>query len=231
LFVSIDPKREGRATVYKKSVILTQLIGSSCNYQVSLFCAKPIKTLENHQLNQIIKDCTKGKSKAQEFLYVEYAPKMLGVCLRYSKDSAEAEDTLQDGFIKIFQHIKSYQFKGSFEGWMRRIMVNTALEKFRKAKKIPLVEETMDATDDDDDNYSESEISIDVLLNMVQELPDRYRMVFSLYVLDGYPHNEIAEVMNITVGTSKSNLARARAILKQKVRDYLGVKENNLRVC
>ncbi len=156
---------------------------------------------------------------------------MLGVCLRYSKDLAEAEDTLQDGFIKIFQNVKSYQFKGSFEGWMRRIMVNTALEKFRKAKKIQLVEEAIDMADDGDVHYSESDISIDILLKMVQELPDRYRMVFSLYVLDGYPHNEIAEEMNISVGTSKSNLARGRAILKQKVRDYLGVKENNLRIC
>lgn len=156
---------------------------------------------------------------------------MLGVCLRYSKDMAEAEDTLQDGFIKIFQNVKSYQFKGSFEGWMRRIMVNTALEKFRKAKKIQLVEEAIDMADDGDVHYSESDISIDILLKMVQELPDRYRMVFSLYVLDGYPHNEIAEEMNISVGTSKSNLARGRAILKQKVRDYLGVKENNLRIC
>ncbi|MBI9058799.1 MAG: sigma-70 family RNA polymerase sigma factor [Labilibaculum sp.] len=156
---------------------------------------------------------------------------MLGVCLRYSKDLAEAEDTLQDGFIKIFQNVKSYQFKGSFEGWMRRVMVNTALAKFRQEKKIQLVEEVVDIEDEEDENYAESEISIDILLKMVQELPDRYRMVFSLYVLDGYPHNEIAEVMEITVGTSKSNLARGRAILKQKVKEYLEVKQNNLRVC
>jgi len=187
--------------------------------------------LENHQLNKIIKDCIKGKSKAQEFLYVEFASKMLGVSLRYSKDLTEAEDTLQDGFIKIFQNIKSYQFRGSFEGWMRRIIVNTALEKFRNAKKIQIVEEAIDIADEGDENYSESDIPIDILLKMVQELPDRYRMVFSLYVLDGYPHNEIAEVMDISVGTSKSNLARGRVILKQKVNDYLKVKENNLRVC
>lgn len=114
---------------------------------------------------------------------------------------------------------------------MRRIIVNTALEKFRKVKKIQVVEEAVELADDGDENYSESDISIDILLKMVQELPDRYRMVFSLYVLDGYPHNEIAEVMDISVGTSKSNLARGRGILKQKVNDYLKVKENNLRVC
>jgi len=156
---------------------------------------------------------------------------MLGVCLRYSKDLAEAEDTLQDGFIKVFQSVKSYQFKGSFEGWMRRIMVNTALEKFRKGKKIQIAEEAFDFEDEGDDNCSDSEISIGILLKMVQELPDRYRMVFSLYVLDGYSHNEIAEVMEISVGTSKSNLARGRAILKQKVNEYLSEKENNLKVC
>ncbi|MDE5420234.1 sigma-70 family RNA polymerase sigma factor [Labilibaculum sp. DW002] len=187
--------------------------------------------MESRQLDKIIKDCIKGKAKAQELLYVTFAPKMLGVCLRYSKDLAEAEDTLQDGFIKIFQNVKSYQFKGSFEGWMRRVMVNTALAKFRQEKKIQLVEEVVDIEDEEDENYAESEISIDILLKMVQELPDRYRMVFSLYVLDGYPHNEIAEVMEITVGTSKSNLARGRAILKQKVKEYLEVKQNNLRVC
>ena len=110
-------------------------------------------------------------------------------------------------------------------------MVNTALAKFRQEKKIQLVEEVVDIEDEEDESYVESEISIDILLKMVQELPDRYRMVFSLYVLDGYPHNEIAEVMEITIGTSKSNLARGRAILKQKVKEYLEVKQNNLRVC
>lgn len=187
--------------------------------------------MENHQLDQIIKDCSKGKSKAQEILYVEFAPKMLGVCMRYSKDLAEAEDTLQDGFIKIFKSIKSYKFKGSFEGWMRRVMVNTALEKYRQNKKIQLVEEPIEIKEDDEDESSSSDISLDILLRMVQELPDRYRMVFSLYVLDGYPHNEIAEEMEISVGTSKSNLARARAILKVKVKEYLGKKEKNLRIC
>lgn len=187
--------------------------------------------MESAQLDKIIKDCIKGKAKAQEVLYVEFAPKMLGVCLRYSKDLSEAEDTLQDGFIKIFHSVNTYLFKGSFEGWMRRVMVNTALEKFRQAKKFPLVDEPSDFEEEEDETYTESEISIDILLKMVQELPDRYRMVFSLYVLDGYPHNEIAEVMGISIGTSKSNLARGRAILKQKVREYLEMNGNNLRIC
>lgn len=173
----------------------------------------------------------KGKATAQKSLYVQFAPKMLGVCLRYSNGLTEAEDTLQDGFIKVFQSISSYQFKGSFEGWMRRVMVNTALEKFRKGRRIQIVDEIWEVEDEDDFDYSEADLSIDVLLKMVQELPDRYRMVFSLYVLDGFPHNEIAEEMGISVGTSKSNLARGRAILKQKVNEYLKEKENKLRIC
>lgn len=187
--------------------------------------------MEHHKLERIIKDCKKGKAKAQEVLYVEYAPKMLGVCMRYSKDLAEAEDNLQDGFVKIFQSVKGYQFKGSFEGWMRRIMVNTALEKFRKNKHIQVVDEEWNLEVEADDNLNDVDIPLDVLLEMVQSLPDRYRMVFSLYVLDGYSHNEIGEVMNISTGTSKSNLARGRAILKEKVNQYLNDKENKLRIC
>lgn len=189
--------------------------------------------MENQELEQIIKDCSKGKSKAQELLYREFAPKMLGVCLRYSNNKSEAEDTLQDGFIKVFQSIKSYKFKGSFEGWIRRVMVNTALEKFRKSKNMQVVDEVWepDPDTDSDEGIQNANIPLDALLNMIQELPDRYQMVFSLYVLDGYTHNEISEVMSITIGTSKSNLARGRAILKQKVNEFLNEKENKLKIC
>jgi RNA polymerase sigma-70 factor (ECF subfamily) len=189
--------------------------------------------LENQELEQIIKDCSKGKSKAQEMLYRAFAPKMLGVCLRYSNDLSEAEDSLQDGFIKVFQSIKSYQYKGSFEGWIRRIMVNTALEKFRKSKNIQVVDEIWepDPDSESEEMIHNADIPLDILLEMIQTLPDRYQMVFSLYVLDGYTHNEIAEVMNITIGTSKSNLARGRAILKQKVNEYINRNEKKLKIC
>ena len=189
--------------------------------------------MENRILEQIIKDCSKGKSKAQELLYREYAPKMLGVCLRYSNCRSEAEDTLQDGFIKVFQSIKTYQFKGSFEGWIRRIMVNTALEKFRKSKNMQVVDEVRESDTDSvtEETTQRADIPLDDLLKMIQSLPDRYQMVFSLYVLDGYNHNEIAEIMEISTGTSKSNLARGRAILKRKVNEYLNNKENKLKIC
>jgi len=186
---------------------------------------------QNQKLEQIIQDCIKGKSKAQEALYVAYAPKLLGVCMRYSNNLSEAEDNLQDGFLKIFKHIKSYQFKGSFEGWMRRIMVNTALEKFRKAKHIQRLDEPGEIEEEVMENTVDFDVPLDILLSMIQELPDRYRLGFNLYVLDGYTHPEIAEVMDIAVGTSKSNLARARAILKRRVIEYLKRKENKLRIC
>ncbi|MFA8434556.1 MAG: RNA polymerase sigma factor [Marinifilaceae bacterium] len=184
------------------------------------------------ELKSIIKGCIKGKSKARELLYRKYSSKLFGVCLQYSRDYTEAEDTLQDGFIKIFNNIQSYKFKGSFEGWMRRIMVNTALEKYRKNRKLFAVEEINEPVEDLEELDSIS-ISADVLLSMVQELPPRYRMVFNLYALDGYAHHEIAEMMEISVGTSKSNLARARQILKKRVEDYLNEQEqlNKLTVC
>jgi RNA polymerase sigma-70 factor (ECF subfamily) len=187
--------------------------------------------LKKQNLEQIIKDCNKGKSKAQEKLYNLFAPKLLGVCLRYSNNMDDAEDTLQDGFIKIFQNISSYQSKGSFEGWMRRIMVNTALEKYRKMKNLRIADEAEQIEDLEEDYDVPSDIPLDILLQMIQELPDRYQMVFNLYVLDGYTHNEIAEVMNISSGTSKSNLARGRAILKDKVNKYFSDQDNNLKVC
>ncbi|RZT95649.1 RNA polymerase sigma-70 factor (ECF subfamily) [Ancylomarina subtilis] len=187
--------------------------------------------MKDKKLEQLIKDSIKGKSKAQECLYLEYSPKMMGVCLRYAKSYDEAEDILHDGFIKIFQSLKSFRFEGSFEGWMRRIIVNTALERFRSKTQLHPVEEFDDIEEDEELDVKDA--PLDVLLNFIQDLPERYRMVFSLYVLDGYPHNEIAEVMQISVGTSKSNLARARSILKSKLIAYWDDQDckSNLRIC
>ena len=187
--------------------------------------------MKDKKLERLIKDSIKGKSKSQECLYVEYAPKMMGVCLRYAKSYDEAEDILHDGFIKIFHSLKSFRFEGSFEGWLRRVIVNTALERFRSKTQLQPVEE-FDDVEDEEDIYVK-DAPLELLLEMVQDLPDRYRMVFSLYVLDGYPHNEIAEVMQISVGTSKSNLARARNILKEKLVAYWDDQDqkSNMRIC
>ena len=168
-------------------------------------------------LKNIINDCASGNSKAQEALYTMFAPKMYGVCLRYAKDASEAEDNMHEGFVKVFTNIKKFRHEGSFEGWIRRIMVNVSLLKFRKQNTLYPVEdvgifETQNVSEDILDRITANE-----LLSVIQELTPRYRMVFNLYVLEGMNHQEISEQMGISVGTSKSNLARARNILKRKV--------------
>ncbi len=187
--------------------------------------------MKEKKLEQTIKESIKGKSKAQESLYVDYAPKMMGVCMRYAKSYDEAEDILHDGFIKVFQSLKSFRFDGSFEGWMRRVFVNTALERFRTKTRLLFVEEVGEI--EEDEQVAVKEAPLEVMLKMIQDLPERYRMVFSLYVLDGYSHVEIAELMQIAVGTSKSNLARARLLLKKKVIAYWNKQDckNNLKIC
>ncbi|WP_072999069.1 RNA polymerase sigma factor [Mariniphaga anaerophila] len=179
------------------------------------------------ELKNIINECASGNVHAQEKLYRMFAPKMFGVCLRYAKDRTEAEDNLQDGFIKVFSNVKNFRHEGSFEGWMRRIMVNVSLGKFRKQNVLYPVEDMT--------KYDSAEVSDDILakigaedlLELVQQLPPRYRMVFNLYVMEGMNHQEIGEEMNISVGTSKSNLARARDILKRKVLELYGEVESN----
>lgn len=170
----------------------------------------------------IISECIAGNQKAQAKLYHQFAPKMFGVCLRYAKDRTEAEDNLQDGFINIFSKLNTFRNDGSLEGWMRRIMINVSLEKIRKQHLMYPVE---DVAVYDTVNFSDdviAKISADDLMKIVQELPPRYRLVFNLYVIEGMSHQEIAEEMAITQGTSKSNLARAREILKKKVQENFG---------
>jgi RNA polymerase sigma-70 factor (ECF subfamily) len=167
----------------------------------------------------IISECIAGNQKAMAELYHQFAPKMFGVCLRYAKDSGEAEDNLQDGFIKVFANLKNFRNDGSLEGWIRRIMINVSLEKIRKQHFLYPVE---DVSKYDSINFSDdviARISADDLLKIIQELPPRYRLVFNLYVIEGMSHQEIAQEMSITTGTSKSNLARAREILKKKVQE------------
>ena len=170
----------------------------------------------------IISDCIAGSQKAQAKLYHHFAPKMFGVCLRYAKDATEAEDNLQDGFIKVFANLKSFRQDGSFEGWIRRIMINVSLEKLRKQHLMYPVEDVSvyDSVNVSDDVIAK--ISADDLINLIQQLPPRYRLVFNLYVIEGMTHQEIAQEMSITQGTSKSNLARARDIMKKKVKANFG---------
>lgn len=143
---------------------------------------------------------------------------MFGLCLQYSNNHDDAKDILQEGFIKVFQKLGQFDHRGSFEGWVRRIMINTALEKYRSHLHLyPLTDREMK---NEEPTYEEvfERLSAGDLIRLVQELPPRYRMVFNLYAIEGYAHKEIGEMLGITVGTSKSNLARARGILQKKVK-------------
>lgn len=169
-------------------------------------------------LDQLINDCKKNDSNAQEQLYRLFSAKLFGVCLKYSRNYAEAQDNLQDGFLLIFEKIKQFGNKGSFEGWAKRIVINNTLQGYRKTTFLEIVSENIaDETEIDIDKES---ISMDYLLEIIQELPDRYRLVFNLYAIDQYSHKEIAEMLDIGIGTSKSNLSRARTILKQKIESH-----------
>ncbi|HIB36180.1 RNA polymerase sigma factor [Mesonia sp.] len=169
-------------------------------------------------IEQIIQKCKKQDLKSQEQLYKLYANKLFAVSLKYSRNYQEAEDNLQDAFLTILNKITQYKNKGSFEGWMKRIVINTALQRYRKQEVFQIVDE--EALKEPEVEINDEELSLPFLLQIIQELPDRYRMVFNLYALDGFSHKEIAEMMNISVGTSKSNLARARKILKTKVEEH-----------
>lgn len=169
-------------------------------------------------LDQLIQNCKKNDTKAQSELYKLFSSKLFAICLKYCRNRAEAEDNLQDAFVTIFNKVSQYNNKGSFEGWLKRVTINTALQRYRSKGVFDIVNE--DKIEDVNVEIENEEVSIDFLLNSIQELPDRYRMVFNLYVLDGYSHKEIAEMLSITTGTTKSNLARARLILKEKVTTY-----------
>ena len=147
--------------------------------------------------------------------------------MRYAKDITDAEDNLQEGFVKVFTNIKQFRHEGSFEGWMRRIMVNVSLEKYRKQNLMHPVEDVSVFEKNPVSDHILENISANEIIKFIQELPPRYRMVFNLYVLEGLNHQEISEEMNISVGTSKSNLARARDILKRKVNALYGFDSNN----
>jgi RNA polymerase sigma-70 factor (ECF subfamily) len=175
-------------------------------------------------LEKLIKSCVKQKRKAQQELYVLFAPKLFAVCLKYSRNKEEAEDNLQDSFLLVFEKIGQYKHKGSFEGWLKRICMNTCLQRYRKHRLFELVSEEIE--DSDRIEVDEEQLSLQFLLSIIQALPNRYRLVFSMYVLDGFSHKEIANQLDISEGTSKSNLARARAILKQKIEEEQQVNSN-----
>lgn len=170
------------------------------------------------KLKEIVQGCIKNDRNKQSELYQVFSAKMYGICLRYSANADDAQDLLQEGFVKVFESIRHFKWKGSLEGWMRRVFVNLALDKYRSRITHLSVDELGDAQDITDqeasalDHMSEKEI-----MQLVQQLPDQYRMVFNLYVVEGHSHHEIAQALQIGVSTSRSNLARAKVLLKEKI--------------
>jgi RNA polymerase sigma-70 factor (ECF subfamily) len=167
---------------------------------------------------EVIKGCRKNSRLHQQMLYEHYAPKMFALCLRYSADHMQAEDFLQEGFVKVLTRIEQYTGPGSFEGWIRRIMINTALQHLRKQKNTPAevdIENSPDIAATDD---VLSDMAVEDLTKLIQTLPAGYRLVFNMFVVEEYTHKEIAAELGITEGTSKSQLARARQLLQKMIK-------------
>ncbi|MEI6346412.1 MAG: RNA polymerase sigma factor [Bacteroidota bacterium] len=171
--------------------------------------------------NELIDGCLNNDRKAQKLLYEKYSSKMFGVCMRYAKSKEEAEDILSDSFVQIFVKLSSFKREGSFEGWIRRIVVNTSITAYRNNLKFNLNDEISEVHQLSDD----SETAIDLLnvqqiKSVIQQMPDGYRMIFNLYVIEGYNHREIAELIGINEGTSKSQFSKAKKWLQNRLIKY-----------
>ncbi len=182
----------------------------------------------NEPLIEIVNGCIRGERKCQQIVFQKFYGKMLGLCMRYSKNREEARDVLQDGFIKVFASIKTYGGNGSFEGWIRRIITNTAIDFYRKNKNLAvdanseLVETSGEAISEDDEMEPDYiHISTAEVMEGVQKLSPAYRAVFNLYAIDGFTHKEIAEKLGISEGTSKSNYAKAKMNLRKAFKHKL----------
>ncbi len=175
---------------------------------------------DNHHVPEadLILGSIRGDRRMQELLYKTYSPKMFGVCLRYSGNADDAQDILQEGFVKVFKNLSRFRGEGSFEGWIRRIFVNTAIEHYRRKVNMYPVTENQENTIEDKDWTAFDRLALKDLLEIIQELSPGYRTVFNLYVVEGYTHKDIADMLGISEGTSKSQLARAKAILQNVIK-------------
>lgn len=173
---------------------------------------------------QLIKGCIAKDRKYQELLYKRFSSKMYAICMRYAGEPSGAQDMLQDGFVRVYSNIERFRGEGSFEGWVRRIFVNTALEVLRKKGNMYVVSDTTNIRLEQNEENSLQHLMKEDLMAMVQSLSAGYRTVFNLYAIEGFSHKEIGEMLNITEGTSKSQLARARYLLQKKVAQLTGFK-------
>lgn len=177
--------------------------------------------------SDLIQGCINGDRQIQEILYKRFFSKMYGVCLRYSGSPDDANDLLQEGFIKIYKNIDKFRGDGSFEGWIRRIFVNTAIEHFRKKVKLYNVSEVQENTIEDTDISVLDKLAVKDIILLVNELAPGYKTIFNMHVIEGYSHKEIANILGITEGTSKSQLARAKGVLKKSLEKTINKTKND----
>lgn len=175
-----------------------------------------------NELEEIISHCKSEQAWAQEKLFKLFAPKMLGVCRRYLNDIDDARDAMQDGFVKVFLNIHKYEGRSSFNTWITRIMMNTAIDMVKKINKVQFVRDDYYFNDENgpaEDDFIEPEgLSQQQLLNLIDRLPNGYKLVFNMYAIDGLGHKDIGRILGISEGTSKSQLNRARAFLKTEIK-------------
>lgn len=185
------------------------------------------------EVKKIVDGCIRGNVKYQQILYKATYGKMLGLCLRYAENKEEAKDFLHDGFIKVFEKIKFFKHSGSIEGWIRRIIVNNTIDTIRRKNRMAFTNDSENDlmklsadTNDNIDDINTMQANAEIIIGLIQELSPAYKTVFNLYVIEEYTHKEIAEMLNISIGTSKSNLAKAKASLKnmfiEKYGEYNG---------
>lgn len=183
----------------------------------------------NHNITEtdLIAGCLAGDRKMQELLYQRFSPKMYAVCLRYASNADDAQDLLQEGFIKVFRNLDKFRREGSFEGWVRRVFVNTAIEHYRRKVNLNTIGEREEQTIEDGSWNVLDDLAERDIIQLVQDLSPGYRSVFNMYVIEGYSHKEIGDLLNISEGTSKSQLARAKAILAKRVQESLDIKRKS----
>lgn len=178
------------------------------------------------EIKGIIEGCVKGEKRAQDNLYKMFAARLFGVCLRYAKNRMEAEDVLQEVFVKIYNNIHTYHNDGSFEGWLRRIAVNTSITAYRKNLKHAFHEDVEDMvkTKNDPVAFEDLEFTQEEMMKCIEKLPSGYKTVFNLYVIEGFMHKEIADMLDIDVNTSKSQLSRAKTYLQRELAEISKIK-------
>jgi RNA polymerase sigma factor (sigma-70 family) len=179
----------------------------------------------NHTVSEsdLIRGCIDGDRTMQAELYRRFSGKMYAVCMRYAGNASDAQDLLQEGFIKVYRNLHRFRAEGSFEGWVRRVFVNSSIEQFRKKSvQLTSVTDRDESTIPDNDFSALEALAERDIIRLIQELSPGYRTVFNLYVVEGYSHGEIGDLLGISEGTSKSQLARARSVLQKKVSQYLG---------